>query len=74
MNGYTLAWIAWGLLTVGGFAVIETKALARKNRQDGRLDTLSAHLEKIVDAHPALKWGGLIVWGFFAAWIVEHLF
>lgn len=74
MSGYTVAWIGWGILTVGGFAVIEAKALARKGRDDGRLDTLSAHIERLVDSHPAVKWGGLVAWGAFSAWIVDHLF
>ena len=72
-NPFTIGWLVWAGVTLGGFAVLETIALRRKNRGDGRMDTLSAHVERLVHAHPVAKWGVLVGTGAFFAWWIEHI-
>lgn len=50
---FTRAWITWGVLTIGGFAVIEGLAL-REGAPQGA--TLSAHLRRMLGIHPAKPW------------------
>lgn len=68
MSGWTVAWVTWLALVVGGFVAIEVPAI--RNKQPG--DTLSEHLRKWFSTHTKRgKWfwlaactglAGLLLW------------
>lgn len=57
---YTVGWIVWGIVTVGGFAALEAPALADKDEGD----TLTEHLRPIIRRHPILTaaFAGFLGW------------
>ena len=72
MNGYTVAWIVWFVLCVASFFVIEIMALRRKNRDDGRPDTLTSHIQLLTRARVARDIGAGVLLG-FVGWFAFHL-
>ncbi|MGW5259674.1 hypothetical protein ACWEQG_01785 [Microbispora sp. NPDC004025] len=71
MSPYTKAWLIWGGVTAGGFAVIEGLALASGDMAN----TLSAHLRLALGLDPARRWGVIGGLAFTAAcvWLIWHI-
>ena len=69
------AWIVWGSVSLGSFAVLETVALA--NKRDG--DTLSENLRRWLGIHPSRPARRFAVPAFvvglaiFVVWFVPHI-
>lgn len=77
MSFWTIAWIAWLVLTIGGFIALEVVALVRKNDRDLDPDTLSDHLTKWFSVKTRT---GRIVWtvvciilAVVLAWLWPHI-
>lgn len=74
MSGYTKGWLAWSVVTLSSFAVIEGKALAERNEEG----TLSAHLRHAFGFDdqgpvPELRRGVFYAfWGWFGLHILKR--
>ena len=77
MNGWTVGWITWLVLTVGGFLALEIPAIIRKNNSEKDPDTLSDHLVKWykVNTHTGRwLWAGTASGlGVLVVWLAMHV-
>lgn len=69
-RGWTIAWVAWFVVVLGGFFAIEIPAL----RNDSGGDTLTEHVQYVAGLSPV--WTVVIGAGLasFAIWFGPHLF
>jgi len=69
-HGWTVAWMVWLVVTIGGFALIEGPAIA--NSEGG--DTFTEHIQFVAGQSPLAAVLGVVGLIAFGAWFLPHLF